>query len=52
MDGCLLLEQFPEEIFKNFTEIFNKKILLLIQEFWNKYYSNLYVIYFILKILK
>lgn len=43
MDGCLLSEKFPEEIFKNFTISFNKNILLLIQDFWNKNNSKLYV---------
>jgi len=43
LDGCLLSQCFLEEIFKNYVELFNVKILLMIQDFWIKNFSKLYV---------
>lgn len=43
MDGCLLSDNINEEIFKNYVQLFNVKILLLSQDFWSNNYSKLYV---------
>jgi hypothetical protein len=50
LDGILLLEKLEEEIFKNYCNITNRKILELIENYWKENFVELTVNYLYNKI--